>query len=108
MASWWCHLSSCVLSGSQDGRGAGLQDLLRRPPGDRDAGGGPKEVRDVLSEALKKVITSDEFRARMEKLTYAPLYMDPQTYSTFWGEYENQGRKWVDWAKVKQAGSQTA
>lgn len=66
-----------------------------------------KKVRDVLSEALKKVITCD-FRARMEEFTSAPLYMDPQTYSTFWAEYENQGRKWVDWAKVKQAGSQTA
>jgi tripartite-type tricarboxylate transporter receptor subunit TctC len=63
--------------------------------------GASKEVRDVLSEALKKVITSDEFRARMEKLTYAPLYMDPQTYSSFWTEYESQGKKWVEWAKEK-------
>jgi tripartite-type tricarboxylate transporter receptor subunit TctC len=63
--------------------------------------GAPKEVRDVLSEALKKVITSDEFRVRMEKLTYAPMYMDPQTYTTFWGDYENQGKKWVEWAKEK-------
>jgi len=63
--------------------------------------GASKEVRDVLSEALKKVITSDDFRVRMEKLTYAPMYMDPQTYSAFWTEYENQGRKWVEWAKEK-------
>jgi tripartite-type tricarboxylate transporter receptor subunit TctC len=63
--------------------------------------GASKEVRDVLSEALKRVITSEEFRVRMEKLTYAPMYMDPQTYSTFWTEYENQGRKWVEWAKEK-------
>ncbi len=48
----------------------------------------PKEVRGVLSEALKKVITIDEFRAWMEKLTYASLYIDPRTYSSFWTEYE--------------------
>ena len=63
--------------------------------------GAPKEVRDVLSEALKRVITSDEFRARMEKLTYAPLYMDPQAYASFWTEYEVQAKKWVEWAKEK-------
>jgi len=81
--------------------------LMLRIPRAEGVDGIMKEVRDVLSEALKKVITSD-FRARMEKLTSAPLYMDPQTYSTFWAEYENQGRKWVEWAKVKQDGSQTA
>lgn len=63
--------------------------------------GAPKEVRDVLSEALKKVINSDEFGKRMEKLTYAPLYMDPQKYASFWTEYEVQAKKWVEWAKEK-------
>lgn len=63
--------------------------------------GASKEVRDALGEALKKVITSDEFKGRMEKLTYAPLYMDPQKYASFWTEYEVQAKKWVEWAKEK-------
>jgi len=60
--------------------------------------GAPKEVRDALSEALGKVITSQEFGQRMEKLTYAPLYMDPQKYTSFWSEYEIQAKQWVEWA----------
>jgi tripartite-type tricarboxylate transporter receptor subunit TctC len=60
--------------------------------------GAPKEVRDALAETLKKIITGDEFRARMEKLCYAPLYMDPQTYANFWTDYEVQAKKWVEWA----------
>jgi tripartite-type tricarboxylate transporter receptor subunit TctC len=60
--------------------------------------GAPKAVRDVLSEALKKSITSDEYRTRMEKLWCLPLYMDPPTYMKFWTEYEVQAKQWVEWA----------
>lgn len=45
---------------------------------------------DALSGALGKVIRGDEFREKMEKLTYAPLYMDPQT------------KQWVAWSKARE------
>jgi len=64
--------------------------------------GASKEVRDTLSEVLKKVINSDEFVQRMEKLTYAPLYMDPSTYAKFWVDYETQAKQWVEWAKARE------
>jgi tripartite-type tricarboxylate transporter receptor subunit TctC len=64
--------------------------------------GAPKEVVDVLAGALAKVIPSEEFRGRMEKLTYAPMYMDPQKYATFWGDYEAQAKQWVEWAKARE------
>jgi tripartite-type tricarboxylate transporter receptor subunit TctC len=64
--------------------------------------GASTEVRDVLSNALKKVINSDEFRKQMEKLTYAILYMDPQKYASFWTEYETQASKWVEWAQEQE------
>jgi tripartite-type tricarboxylate transporter receptor subunit TctC len=61
--------------------------------------GAPKEVRDTLVEALKKVINSEEFIKRMEKMSYEPLYMDPAQYSAFWSEYESGAKKWVQIAK---------
>ncbi len=61
--------------------------------------GAPREVRDFLVEALKQVITSDEFIKRMEKMSYEPLYMNPQQYSAFWSEYETGARKWVEMGK---------
>jgi len=63
--------------------------------------GAPKEVCDALSEALKKVINSEELASKMNKLGYAPLYMDPQTYSSFWTEYEGRAKKWVEMGRQK-------
>jgi tripartite-type tricarboxylate transporter receptor subunit TctC len=64
--------------------------------------GAPKDVVEALAGALAKVIPSEEFRGRMEKLTYAPMYMDPQKYTTFWGDYETQATQWVAWAKARE------
>jgi tripartite-type tricarboxylate transporter receptor subunit TctC len=61
--------------------------------------GAPKEVRDYLVEALKRVITSDPFAQRMEKMSYEPVYMDPEQYSAFWSEYESGAKKWVEIGK---------
>jgi tripartite-type tricarboxylate transporter receptor subunit TctC len=63
--------------------------------------GASKEVRAYLVEALKRVITGDEFAKRMEKISYDPLYMDPQKYSAFWSEYELGAKKWVEMGKQK-------
>ncbi len=64
--------------------------------------GAPKEVVDALTAALGKVIQSSEFREKMEKLSYAPLYMDPQTYANFWTDYEKQAQKWVEWSQARE------
>jgi tripartite-type tricarboxylate transporter receptor subunit TctC len=61
--------------------------------------GAPKEVRDFLVEALKRVITDDSFIKRMEKMSYEPVYMEPAQYSAFWSEYESGAKKWVEMAK---------
>jgi tripartite-type tricarboxylate transporter receptor subunit TctC len=65
--------------------------------------GAPKEVRDTLAKALGKIITSAEFGEKMEKLGYAPLYMDPEKYAAFWAEYEANAKaqKWVEMATEK-------
>ncbi len=64
--------------------------------------GAPKDVVDALSGALGKVIQSGEFREKMEKLTYAPLYMNPATYEKFWADYETQAKQWVEWSKARE------
>jgi tripartite-type tricarboxylate transporter receptor subunit TctC len=65
--------------------------------------GAPKEVRDTLAKALGKIITSAEFGEKMEKLGYAPLYMEPERYASFWTEYEANAKaqKWVEMATEK-------
>jgi tripartite-type tricarboxylate transporter receptor subunit TctC len=65
-------------------------------------GGTPKEVQGVMIEALKKVITSDEYRTQMEKIGFAPLYMDPQAFASLWTQYEVQAKKWLEWVKEKK------
>ncbi len=62
--------------------------------------GAPKEVVDTLAKALGKIIAGAEFGEKMEKLGYAPLYMDPQTYAKFWTDYEGQAKQWVEWSKA--------
>lgn len=64
--------------------------------------GAPKEVRDVLVEGLKRVVTSKEFAERMEKVALATPYMDPKTYSDYWSEYEKGIVKWIDIGKQEQ------
>ena len=61
--------------------------------------GAPREVRDFLVQALKRVITGDEFPKRMEKMSYEPVYMDTEQYSAFWAEYEAGAKKWVEMGK---------
>ena len=64
--------------------------------------GAPKEVRNFLVETLKRVITSDQFVNRMEKMSYEPVYMDPEQYSAFWSEYESGAKKWVEIGKQQR------
>lgn len=59
----------------------------------------PQEIRDHLVGALKQVITSDEFKERMVKMSYEPVYMDPDQYSAFWSGYESGAKKWVEMAR---------
>jgi tripartite-type tricarboxylate transporter receptor subunit TctC len=63
--------------------------------------GTPKEVRGVLSEALRKVINSADYRMQMEKIGFVPLYMDPQAYASLWTQYEVQAKQWLEWVKEK-------
>ncbi len=58
------------------------------------AAGAPKEARDFLAAAFKRVATSDEFAQRMAKVALAAMYMSPKEYSAFWADYEKGIVKW--------------
>ncbi len=64
----------------------------------------PKEVQDVLSTALGKIISSQEFNQKMEALGYEPFYLNAEQYASFWAEFEAtaKNQKWVEMAKEEK------
>ena len=50
--------------------------------------GTPKEVVDILSQAIRKVVATDEHKKRMEDMGLTLRYMDPIQYAKYWSEYE--------------------
>lgn len=50
--------------------------------------GTPKEVVDILSGAMQKVIASPEHQQKMKDQGLTLRYMDPAAYNTYWTEYE--------------------
>ncbi len=50
----------------------------------------PKEVLDLLSEAARKVIESDNFRIRIEEIGGTVFYQSPQQFAKFWTDYDEQ------------------
>ncbi len=51
-------------------------------------GGTPKEIVNVLSGAIKKVIASEEHKKRMMDMGLTLRYMDPVQYAKYWSENE--------------------
>jgi len=50
--------------------------------------GTPKEVVDILSGAIKKVVAKEEHKKRMADMGLTIRYMDPARYTKYWDEYE--------------------
>ena len=50
--------------------------------------GTPKEIVDVLSGAIKKVISSEEHKKRTADMALTVKYMDPFAYAKYWEEYD--------------------
>ncbi len=61
--------------------------------------GAPKEVADVLGTALKQVISSDDFKKKMDELTFTVLYMSPDEYSKFWADSEARIKPLMEMAR---------
>jgi tripartite-type tricarboxylate transporter receptor subunit TctC len=50
--------------------------------------GTPKEVVDILSEAIKKAVATEEHKKRMADMGLTIRYMAPSQYAKYWSEYE--------------------
>lgn len=51
--------------------------------------GTPKEVLEILTKAIGKIVTSDGHRQQLAKLGLAEAYMDPQQFSDLWKNTED-------------------
>jgi len=50
--------------------------------------GTPTEVLEVLSEAIKRVVATEDHKKRMVDMGLTLRYMDPARFAKIWGEYE--------------------
>lgn len=64
--------------------------------------GAPKDIVDVLSGGLKKVLTSDEFKKKALEIGLEPNYLDPQQYASQWGDIETQVKPLMDDLKTAE------
>lgn len=58
--------------------------------------GTPKEVVDILAEAIKKAMDTDEVKKRMGDLGRTSRYMGPAAYARYWQEMEAALKPVVD------------
>lgn len=67
--------------------------------------GTPKEVSDILSGTLKKIVTSPEYAKKLEELGMQAKYMDPAQMADFWASQESQVKPLIEVAKAQAAKS---
>ncbi|MHB0869294.1 MAG: tripartite tricarboxylate transporter substrate binding protein [Chloroflexota bacterium] len=63
--------------------------------------GTPKEVVDVLSGAIKKAMTAEEHKKKMDEMGLALRYMDPAELGKYWDEVDAQITPLMELAKQK-------
>jgi tripartite-type tricarboxylate transporter receptor subunit TctC len=51
-------------------------------------GGTPKDIVNILSGAIKKVVATEDHKKRMADMGLTLRYMDPVQYAKYWSEYE--------------------
>lgn len=61
--------------------------------------GTPKEVVDILSSAIKKVMSTDDHKKKMAAMGLPIRYMDPVHYSKYWDECEKLAAELMPLAK---------
>lgn len=64
--------------------------------------GTPKEVIDVLTNAVKKATASADVKEKFNTAAMAPAYMDPSQYDAYWTEYENQVKPLIELGKAEE------
>ena len=67
--------------------------------------GTPKEVVDVIAEAVRKVIATDEHRQKMAEMGQTLRFMSPADFSAYWANNEKQVVPLMEQAKAAAAAS---
>ncbi len=65
--------------------------------------GTPKEVADILSESLKKAVTTPEYAQKLTELGMQAKYMSPTQMNDFWLSQEAQVKPLIEQAKKDMA-----
>ncbi len=65
--------------------------------------GTPKEIADILSESIKKAVTTPEYAQKLEELGMQAKYMSPKEMSDFWISQETQVKPLIEQAKKDAA-----
>jgi tripartite-type tricarboxylate transporter receptor subunit TctC len=65
--------------------------------------GTPKAVADVLSESIKKAVTTPEYAQKLTDLGMNAKYMSPAQMSDFWVSQESQVKPLIEQAKADAA-----
>jgi tripartite-type tricarboxylate transporter receptor subunit TctC len=63
--------------------------------------GVPKEIANILANAIKKAIDNEAARKKMEEQGLTVRYMDPAKMEAYWTEMEEQVKPFIDEAKKK-------
>jgi len=53
-------------------------------------GGTPKEVVDILTAAIKKIVATEDHKKKLRDLGAQPHYLSPTEYTAFWLNYESR------------------
>lgn len=63
------------------------------------AGGTPREIVDFMDGAIKKITDSDDFKKKMDELSYPLYYMNSARFTAFWDEKETEIKPLLELAR---------
>jgi tripartite-type tricarboxylate transporter receptor subunit TctC len=82
---------SKFLPGAPTMKEQGYDVLVSSSTGVVAPAGTPSGVIDIISNAMKRVIMTDEHQKRLSDYGVTPRYLDPAAYSAYWADQE----KWI-------------
>ncbi len=61
--------------------------------------GTPKEIVDVIAQAAKKAMDSEDMKKKLDESFFTQRYMGPEEYATYWDKFEAQTKELMSLAK---------
>lgn len=58
--------------------------------------GTPREIVDILSAAIKRVVESADFKGKMDELSRTTRYMNPDQFAAYWDQVEKERRPIIE------------